>query len=291
MCGIAGFVAGALPGLDLQTARRMAGLLRHRGPDDEGAWGDPEAGVALAQGRLAVIDTSAAGHQPMLSASGRHVIIFNGEIYNHRELRTLLEEEGESRWRGHSDTEVLLAAIERWGLAGALDRAVGMFALALWDRHARVLSLARDRLGEKPLYYGRIGGCFAFASEIKAFRALPSWQPEVDRGSLALLMRHGYVPAPHAIYQGIRKLRPGHILALSHPSGEPRLEAYWSAAAAAARGRERPFAGTAEEAVGELEALLRQSLSGQMIADVPLGAFLSGGIDSSAVVAVMQSMS
>lgn len=292
MCGIAGFVASAAqPGLDLHGARRMAGLLRHRGPDDEGAWADPAAGVALAQRRLAVVDLSAAGHQPMLSASGRHVIVFNGEIYNHREIRARLEAESVGQWRGHSDTEVLLAAIERWGLAGALQRTAGMFALALWDRQERALCLARDRLGEKPLYYGRIGACFAFASEIKAFRTLAAWQPEIDRGSLALLMRHGFVPAPYSIYEGIRKLRPGHVLTLSRPVEEPVLARYWSTAEAAMRAAERPFPGGPEEAAAELEALLRQSLRGQMIADVPLGAFLSGGIDSSTVVAVMQSMS
>ena len=196
MCGIAGFVGPLAPGLDMHTARRMAELLRHRGPDDEGVWSDPEAGVALAQRRLAIVDISAAGHQPMVSPSGRYVITFNGEIYNHGEIRSLLEAEGPTAWRGHSDTEVLLAAIDRWDLSGALGRAVGMFALALWDRQERSLTLARDRMGEKPLYYGWIGRSFAFASEIKAFRALGAWRPEIDRGSLALLMRHNFVPAP-----------------------------------------------------------------------------------------------
>ena len=291
MCGIAGFLGPLAPGHDGHTARRMAELLRHRGPDDEGVWTDPDAGIALAQRRLAIIDVSAAGHQPMVSPSGRYVITFNGEIYNHREIRALLDAEGETPWRGHSDTEVLLAAIDRWGLAAALARAAGMFALALWDRHERCLSLARDRLGEKPLYYGQIGRSFAFASEIKAFRALNGWRPEIDRGSLALLMRHNFVPAPYSIYAGIHKLRPGHILKLDDLANEPRTAAFWSAAEAAERGRDQPFSGSPDEAVAALEQLLRQSLRGQMLADVPLGAFLSGGIDSSTIVAVMQSMS
>lgn len=291
MCGIAGFVGRAAAGLDLHTARRMADLIRHRGPDDDGAWADPEAGIALAQRRLAIVDVSPAGHQPMVSADGRRIVVFNGEIYNHPDIRAVLDAEGPRAWRGHSDTEVLLAAIERWGLAGALERAVGMFALALWDRQERSLSLARDRLGEKPLYYGRIGGSFAFASEMKAFRALPAWRPEIDTDSVALLMRHGFVPAPYSIYKGVAKLRPGRILTLRDLAAEPRIESYWSAAEAARRGRDGRFTGSPEEAVAALEQLLRQSLRGQMMADVPLGAFLSGGIDSSAVVATMQAIS
>lgn len=291
MCGIAGFLSRASADMDIHTARRMADRLRHRGPDDEGAWADPEAGVALAQRRLAIVDLTPAGHQPMFSSSSRYVIVFNGEIYNHREIRKLLDAEGEQPWRGHSDTEVLLAAIERWGLAGALGRAVGMFALAVWDRRERTLSLARDRLGEKPLYYGRIGGTFVFASEIKAFRAISAWRPEIDRSSLALLMRHNFVPAPYAIYRGIRKLRPGHTLVVFDPAAEPQVEAYWSAADTASKGHKHPFAGSRREAAAEVEHLLEQALRDQMIADVPLGAFLSGGIDSSTVVAVMQGLS
>jgi asparagine synthase (glutamine-hydrolysing) len=292
MCGIVGFLGSAgLAGHDTAVVRRMADLIRHRGPDDDGVWGDAEAGIALAQRRLAIIDLSPAGHQPMLSSCKRYVMVFNGEIYNYDEIRRKLDAETVHPWRGHSDTEVLLEAIARWGLKRALELCVGMFALALWDRSERTLVLARDRLGEKPLYYGRIGGSFAFASELKAFRGHPAWKPEVDRNAVALLMRHNYVPAPYSIYKGVHKLRPGHILILADGDREPRVEVYWSARDAAERSLAHPFKGSREEAVTELESLLKQSIKGQMMADVPLGAFLSGGIDSSTVVAIMQSMS
>jgi asparagine synthase (glutamine-hydrolysing) len=292
MCGIVGFLgSAAAAGQDAPILRRMADLLRHRGPDDDGVWTDPDMGIALAQRRLSIIDLSPAGHQPMFSACRRYVMVFNGEIYNYEDVRRKLEGEGAHAWRGHSDTEVLLEAIARWGLKAALTACVGMFALALWDRRERKLMLARDRLGEKPLYYGRIGGSFAFASELKAFRAHPAWSPEIDRNAVALLMRHNYVPAPYSIYKGILKLRPGHLLVLADGEREPGVEAYWSARDAAERASSGPFEGSPDEAVAELEALLRQSIKGQMMADVPLGAFLSGGIDSSAVVALMQSMS
>jgi asparagine synthase (glutamine-hydrolysing) len=292
MCGIAGFLDrsyAARPAAEL--VRRMASAIAHRGPDDEGLWNDAESGIALTQRRLSIVDLSPAGHQPMFSADGRLVIVFNGEIYNHAAIRAELESESPQNWRGHSDTEVLLAAVSRWGLKAALERCVGMFAFALWDRQVRTLTLARDRVGEKPLYYARFGRCFAFASELKALRVLPAWSQEIDRGSLALLMRHGYVPAPYTIFKGVHKLRPGHILVLEEGAEEPRIETYWSAYSAAERGRAMPFAGTREDAVDRLDTLMRQSLSGQMMADVPLGAFLSGGVDSSAVVALMQSMS
>jgi asparagine synthase (glutamine-hydrolysing) len=292
MCGIVGFLGGAgTTGQDAAVVRRMADLLRHRGPDDEGVWADTEAGIALAQRRLAIVDLSPAGHQPMFSACQRYVIVFNGEIYNYEEIRRRLDAETAHAWRGHSDTEVLLEAIARWGLSRALKSAAGMFALALWDRRERTLVLARDRLGEKPLYYGRIGKSFVFASELKAFRAYPSWSPEIDRDAVALLMRHNYVPAPYSIYKGFYKLRPGHFLVLADGDREPRIEAYWSAHDAAEQARARPFEGSGDEAVAALERVLKQSIQGQMMADVPLGAFLSGGIDSSTVVALMQSMS
>jgi len=292
MCGIVGFLGSSgSAGQDTAVVRRMADLIRHRGPDDDGVWGDAEAGIALAQRRLAIIDLSPAGHQPMLSLCKRYVLVFNGEIYNYDEIRRKLDAEAAHAWRGHSDTEVLLEAIARWGLKHTLKLCVGMFALALWDRAERTLVLARDRLGEKPLYYGRIGGSFVFASELKAFRGHPAWNPEVDRNAVALLMRHSYVPAPYSIYKGFHKLRPGHFLILACRDREPRIEAYWSARDAAETGRAQPFEGSREEAVTMLESLLKQSIKGQMMADVPLGAFLSGGIDSSAVVAIMQSMS
>jgi len=292
MCGIAGFLDRSLNVISAaDLLRDMACALRHRGPDDEGAWLDPDSGIALAHRRLAILDLSPAGHQPMLSSDERLVIIFNGEIYNHSAIGAELDLEAPQSWRGHSDTEVLLAAIRHWGLKSALKRCVGMFAFALWDRKDRRLSLARDRLGEKPLYYGRVGSSFIFASELKALRKHPSWSGHIDRGSLTLMMRHGYVQAPYTIFEGIHKVKPGQFLVLEEGAQEPRVETYWSASSAAEHGRTVPFNGTREEAVDELDALLRQSLSGQMLADVPLGAFLSGGVDSSAVVALMQSMS
>lgn len=292
MCGIAGFIALGSGSFDPEVARAMALRLRHRGPDDEGLWSDPANGVALAQRRLSIVDLSPHGHQPMLSPRGRFVITFNGEIYNHRDIRQDLDAETAIAWRGHSDTEVLVAAIEHWGLGPALERLVGMFAFAVWDREARTLSLARDRMGEKPLYYGRAGRAFAFASELKAFRALPGWAPEIDRGALALLLRHDYIPAPYAIYEGIAKLRPGHLLTFRPGDGAaPAVEAYWDLNAVARRAAAAPFAGGRDAAAEGVEALLRQSIAGQMVADVPVGAFLSGGIDSSLVTALMQSLS
>ncbi|MBZ9851943.1 asparagine synthase (glutamine-hydrolyzing) [Mesorhizobium sp. CA14] len=293
MCGIAGIMGGiAATSSGAGSVRRMADMIRHRGPDGEGIWTDAEAGIALSQRRLAIIDLSSAGAQPMISHSGRYVIVFNGEIYNHGEVRTALDRDfGAISWRGHSDTEVFLAAIEVMGLRQALQSAVGMFAFGLWDRRQRTLTLGRDRLGEKPLYYGRIGKAFAFASEPKAFHSLPDWRGQIDREALALMMRHNYVPAPYSIYQGIRKLRPGQFIVLSDPASQPSAESYWSAREVAEQGSHEPFQGSREEAVDEVERHLRRALEGQMIADVPLGAFLSGGIDSSAIVAVMQSLS
>jgi asparagine synthase (glutamine-hydrolysing) len=207
MCGIAGFWrrGGTLRADDSQTVRRMAQSIAHRGPDDSGIWTDSSAGIALAHVRLSILDLSPAGHQPMVSHSGRYIAIFNGEIYNHSELRTHLPE---IRWRGCSDTETLLAGIDTWGVETALSRSVGMFALAVWDRQRQVLSLARDRIGEKPLYFGSKSGIVFFASELKAVKAHPDFVPNVDRSSLALYMRHCYVPAPYSISEGISKLMP-----------------------------------------------------------------------------------
>ncbi|KWV59459.1 asparagine synthetase B [Bradyrhizobium macuxiense] len=292
MCGIAGFLDRTIGAqLAVPLVRKMAQSIAHRGPDDEGAWNDAEPGIALAQRRLAIVDLSPAGHQPMFSANGRFVIVFNGEIYNHTAIRSELDKEAPRAWRGHSDTEVLIEAIGQWGIMGALKRCVGMFALALWDRQKRTLTLARDRIGEKPLYYGWFGNCFAFASELKAFRVLPRYSQEIDRGSLALLVRHGYVPAPYTIFRGVHKVRPAEILTFGEGVTQAHVQTYWSGAAAAQQGTRSPFTGTRSDAVDELERLLRQSLEGQMMADVPLGAFLSGGIDSSTIVALMQSMS
>jgi asparagine synthase (glutamine-hydrolysing) len=291
MCGIAGFLdasATGSPERSKAVAIRMVRTLAHRGPDDEGAWIDPEAGVALAHRRLAIVDLSADGHQPMVSADGRWVLTYNGEIYNHRELRTELEAR-QHRFRGQSDTEVLLAAVCEWGLAGALGRCNGMFAAALWDRDERRLHLCRDRLGEKPLYYGWDRRLFLFASELRAIRAHPEFRCELDRSAIALFLRHGYVGAPRCAYRGLEKLVPGTIASVDpRRPGDVTLAAYWSARGAVERGKGRRFQGTAEDAVSELHRLLVDSVRLRMVADVPVGAFLSGGVDSSTVVALAQ---
>src|SRR5688572_23262608 len=297
MCGIVGLIdslsASAAETLHV-SVRHMAATLVHRGPDDGGSWADAACGVALGHRRLSILDLSPEGHQPMLSADGRFVVVFNGEIYNFAELREELESDGRV-FRGTSDTEVLLEGFSQWGFAPTLKKCVGMFALALWDRSDRVLYLTRDRIGEKPLYYGWQGGVFIFGSELKALRAHPKWQADIDRNSLTLLMRYGYVPAPHSIYRGIHKLPPGAFLTLQHanlrPGDMPVPRLYWSARQAAESGNADPFAGPDAEAITALEALLRRSIKLQMVADVPLGAFLSGGIDSSTVVALMQAQS
>jgi asparagine synthase (glutamine-hydrolysing) len=296
MCGIAGFLGGDWS--DERAVRalldRMAATIRHRGPDRSDIWLDRESQVGFAHTRLSIIDLSNAGNQPMDSHSGRHVIIYNGEIYNHQAIREEIARTGTApNWNGHSDTETLLAAIELWGVRGALERAAGMFAFALWDRSERTLVLARDRLGEKPLYYGRSPGgeAFLFASELKAVAEHPQFQAEVDRDALTLLLRYGYVPAPFSIYRGIAKLAPGTFLSLSGARADPMVETYWSAAEVAERGAADPLRVEDAEAVDQLEALLDSAVGGQMLADVPLGAFLSGGVDSSTVVAVMQKLS
>jgi asparagine synthase (glutamine-hydrolysing) len=270
----------------------MIEAMIHRGPDDSGYWLDADTGVALGHRRLSIIDLSEAGRQPMVSASGRYVISYNGEIYNFMELRRELEKKGH-KFRGRSDTEVMLAAFEEWGLERSVKRFAGMFAFALWDTQEKKLHLVRDRLGEKPLYYGWMGGNFLFASELKASRAFSGFSPEIDRNVLTLFLRYCYIPAPYSIYEGIRKLTPGCILTISpRQIGEyPDPVPYWSAVEAAARGTRESFPGSEEEALSELEDLLKNAVLGQMVSDVPLGAFLSGGIDSSTVVALMQSQS
>lgn len=298
MCGFAGFLsrrADWTADAGEAILWRMADAIRHRGPDDGGAWTDPAAGIALAHRRLAITDLSAAGHQPMLSTCGRYVLCFNGEIYNFADLRADLEGAGEVEWRGHGDTEVLLAAIRRWGLIDALQRAEGMFALALWDRQERVLQLARDRLGEKPLYHGwqngPAGPAFLFGSELKALRHHPAFVGGIDRNVLPAYLRHGYVPAPATIHPGLSKLLPGQILTIRRDGAAPRATDYWSLRDVAERGHRSPFAGSREEAADEVERLLAAAVRRQAVGDVPLGAFLSGGIDSSAVVALLQASS
>lgn len=300
MCGLTGFVdfRRDRPAAELiQQARAMARRIKHRGPDDSGEWADAEIGVAFGFRRLSIIDLSAAGHQPMHSASGRYVMQFNGEVYNFESIRRELDAAGLApSWRGHSDTEVMLAAIEAWGLEAAVKRFIGMFAIALFDRRERVLRLVRDRFGVKPMYVGWSGRVLLFGSELKALRAHPAFEGRIDRNALAQYMRHNYIPEPWSIYESIGKLRPGCIFSFScesyesaKASGAP--EPYWSAREAVERAKSDPFRGTEAEAAEQLEGLLRDAVSLRMISDVPLGVFLSGGIDSSLVAALMQEQS
>jgi len=293
MCGIAGFALAA-PGIAApeHVLQQMTSSLIHRGPDDSGAWLHPTAGVGLGHRRLAIVDLSQSGHQPMRSASGRFVIVFNGEIYNFQGLRAELEQ-GVARFSGHSDTEVMLAGFEQWGIEGALQRFAGMFAFALWDDQERCLYLARDRLGKKPLYYGFVRGSLVFGSELRALRCFPGFDAPVDREALTLFLRHNYVPAPRSIYSGISKLEAGSFLRVRLRGGVPvaeRAVAYWSAERVYERAAQvEPVSDTT--AVDGLRDLLLDAVRMRMIADVPLGAFLSGGIDSSLVVALMQAQS
>ncbi|MGI4719750.1 MAG: asparagine synthase (glutamine-hydrolyzing) [Janthinobacterium lividum] len=299
MCGLTGYL-GAQPFTEEEGSAavlgRMTDAISHRGPDDAGRWCDPGQGVALGHRRLSIVDLSPAGHQPMHSTSRRHVLVFNGEIYNHLLLREQLAAAGLApAWRGHSDTETLLAGFEAWGVEKTLERAVGMFAFALWDRRERMLTLGRDRIGEKPLYYGWQGegrdAVFLFGSELKALRAHPRFAHAIDRDALCLQMRHGCIPAPYSVYRDIAKLMPGCILTVSAERPTPRVSRYWSATQTIATAITQPFTGGPAQAVEALDTLLRDAVGMQMAADVPLGAFLSGGIDSSAVVALMQAQS
>ena len=282
----------------------MASTIAHRGPDDGGVWTDDAAGIALGHRRLSILDLSPAGHQPMLSPSGRFVIAFNGEIYNHEALRSKLAGSGSEQvqWRGHSDTETLLACIEHWGFEETLAQSVGMFAVALWDRRERQLLLARDRFGEKPLYYGWAGGSFVFGSELKALRAFPEFDNQVSREALAQYLRFLYVPAPRSIYEDIFKLEPGCLLVIrgTAPAAPPnaplrppashgrlQLRRWWSLSAAVEERAANQFTDEGE-ALTALDDGLQQAVKLQSLADVPLGAFLSGGVDSSLIAALMQ---
>lgn len=287
MCGVVGYLSSSVSARE-PLILSMAALIAHRGPDAAGAWVDAGAGIALGQRRLAILDLSDAGNQPMTSADGRLVLVFNGEIYNHRALRAEIEVAGwDSGWRGHSDTETLLAALQLWGLAATLPRLNGMFAIALWNRETRKLSLARDRMGEKPLYYGWVGQSFVFGSELKALTAFPAWEGVIDQDVLSLYLRHGYVPDPYCIYRGFSKLPPAHWLELG--KGERGIPArYWDFHRVVTSPRS-PISPTA--AVEELDRKLHAAVGLRMDADVPLGAFLSGGIDSSTIVALMQAQS
>jgi asparagine synthase (glutamine-hydrolysing) len=292
MCGIAGIwdphAQGGRDGL-AEAAARMAESLRHRGPDAGDLWCDLDAGFALAHRRLSIIDLSPTGAQPMVSSCGRFVLSFNGEAYNFAELRRELEAAGR-RFRGHSDTEVIVEGAAQWGVEPLVKRLIGMFALALWDREAHCLYLIRDRLGIKPLYWAQQGGGLIFASELKALRASPGFNPALDRDALALFLRLAYIPAPATIYQGVKKLPPGAML-IARQGSTPELRPYWSLEAVAREGLAARFRGSEEEAIDELDALLGDAVRRRMIADVPLGAFLSGGIDSSTIVALMQAKS
>lgn len=296
MCGFAGFTYSPnAPFNVVQMLRSMLSRLVHRGPDDSGVWVDELNGVALGHRRLAVLDLSPAGHQPMKSTCGRYTLVFNGEIYNHLELRALLLKQNtvpSGGWRGHSDTETLLACFAVWGVERTLSATVGMFALALWDRNEKTLTLARDRVGEKPLYYGWQQGVFLFGSELKALRAHPSFKGDIDWDAAAEFFRWNYIPAPLSIYRGVCKLLPGTWLTLTSSDitacRTPQPVSYWSLADVAQAGQQSPFQGDFQEAIDHLDLLVRQAVRLQSVADVPVGAFLSGGIDSSLVTALMQ---
>jgi asparagine synthase (glutamine-hydrolysing) len=290
MCGIAGFVSSATPGGSLdqieRIARAMDVSLAHRGPDGHDIWVDPRACAALVHRRLAVVDLSPAGHQPMISANDRFVITYNGEVYSHLPIRAELEAKG-IRFRGHSDTEVILESIAQSGVSATVKRLIGMFALAVWDKQDRTLTLVRDRLGIKPLYWAKFRDLFLFGSELKALLEHPGWSPSVNSGAVAAFMRHSYVPAPHTIYEGVYKLEPGTILTLAFGK-EPTLEKFWDARSVAIEGLRNPLRDDDQTLIDRMEALLTDAVGRRMMADVPLGAFLSGGVDSSLVVALMK---
>lgn len=291
MCGITGFWCNGSPAPAI--AEKMARRIKARGPDDAGVWTDETAGLALAHRRLSILDLTPAGHQPMQSPCGRYTLVYNGEIYNHRDMRVALEQTGGAfDWRGHSDTETLLAALRHWGVEGALQRLNGMFAFVLWDARERTLFLARDRMGEKPLYYGLSGDTFLFGSELKALTAHPDWRGEVDRNALALYMRHNCVPAPWSIYKRIAKLLPAHFVVIREGGrtvGKPQC--YWDLGQVASRGATAVSHDGPKVLADELDSLLRDAVKRRMAADVPLGAFLSGGYDSTTVAALMQAQS
>ena len=289
MCGIAGFL-GKTP-YPKKCLSEMAQALSHRGPDNSGIWFDDKEEIGFAHARLSILDLSLAGHQPMHSISNNYVIIFNGEIYNHSELRSELESISQRNWAGHSDTETLLAAIEEWGFEGALKKVKGMFAIALWDKNLKILSLACDRIGEKPLYYGWVNKQFVFASELKSLKKFPEFNNRVDRSSLAMFLRFNSIPAPYSIYENIHKIEPAQIINIKTTTNKIEKHCFWSIEEVHKKSNMNKFSGTSNEAVDQLESVLADAVSSQMQSDVPLGAFLSGGIDSSTIVALMQSFS
>lgn len=300
MCGFAGFLSFRDIGEfsdATELLKVMGEAIAHRGPDSDGFWIDRNAGVGMVHRRLSIVDLSEAGHQPMISLDERYILVFNGEIYNNISLRNELERAGYcGGWRGHSDTETLLAGFVVWGVEDTLKRCIGMFAIALWDRRDRVLILTRDRMGEKPIYYGWFGvgndRTFLFGSEVKALRHHPDFNHSINRDSIVLLMRHSYIPAPHSIYSGLKKLLPGTILRVSLERQDPDIGSYWSLVDAVRNGLCNKFSGSAEDAIEKLDELARDAVLQQMTtSDVPLGAFLSGGIDSSTIVSLMQAQS
>ena len=295
MCGITGFVdfaSSSCVGELRSTALRMADTLRHRGPDDSGTWADPEAGIALAMRRLAVLDLSSTGHQPMASASGRYIIVYNGEIYNCEDLRAELSgRDTPYPFRGSSDTEVMLAAFERWGIEESVKRFNGMFAFAVWDCRERALTLGRDRFGEKPIYYALHGRYFIFGSELKALIVHPGFIPEIDPASVASFLRHSCIPSPHSIYRNVAKLPPATLLKISASNFTSAPSCYWTLDELIEDARYNPLLCPEQEAVDQLDQLLGDAVRIRMRSDVPLGAFLSGGIDSSTIVSLMQAQS
>ena len=297
MCGIFGVLSSNLPNNVNSLMNNALSTLRHRGPNDSGVWSDLSSGVVLGHTRLSILDLTVAGHQPMVSLSGRYIIIFNGEIYNHQSLRKELQKiKNEFIWKGGSDTETLLACFDTWGVEKTFKKIVGMFAIALWDVKKRKLILSRDRFGEKPLYYGYSSGLFVFSSELKAIKAMPNFHGEINRDALSNYLRYLYVPTPQCIFNGLSKLEAGTWIEISlnqvgnHQLPDPKV--YWSALEQAIIGENSPIEFSSdEEAINKLDYLLSSSIKGQMLSDVPLGAFLSGGVDSSTIVALMQSQS
>ena len=294
MCGICGaFTPGGGEPISASIIAGMTATLERRGPDSGGVWIDDRSEVMLGHRRLAIVDLSDAGHQPQTAPDGRYVIAYNGELYNHLELRDELEKSGEAPvWNGHSDTQTLLACLSAWGVRRTLQSSIGMFAFALWDIEERTLTLARDRMGEKPLYFGWQGDTLLFGSELKALQAHPAFDADVDRDALALLLRHNAIPAPYSIFQGIRKLEPGHFITIDAPGADlSAAESYWDLDSVIEAGAADPFTGSDDEAVDLMQGELLRAVNSQLMSDVPLGAFLSGGIDSSTVVALMQANS
>ena len=299
MCGVAGFLIESKDSTQFNfelSLRKMSAAITHRGPDDSGEWANNSDGIGLAHRRLSILDLSKAGHQPMISSNGRFIIAFNGEIYNHQEIRTEIEDSKSSyAWKGHSDTETILAAFQIFGIKESLKKFTGMFAFSLWDREKKLLTLSRDRIGEKPMYYGwqktNRGDVFLFGSELKALKCYPEFNKEIDRGSLTLLLKHAYIPNPYSIYEDIYSLEPGTILEVSLSNKIPIINKYWDTSKIIKNSVNERFRGSPESAVHELENLTTSAIRKQMISDVPLGAFLSGGIDSSTIVSLMQTQS